>query len=367
MSSGLRVHLYELMLGLALLLGAQSAGAQPPPDYELNPRQAATKVKLLRALDGIKLADNLTYSFDEYREGQASLRRDRGYPEILSDRPVHPTEEELLARSEMILMRLGYRKGVDFELEQMVSGPEHWNGVWSPTRPDMGGQVIRFRRPADRGFYDREAYFQFEWNLPLDELTSLTVPGVYPQKNRVTFTKVVTKEEAARLASAALVRFEAKHHAFWARNDTSPATILKGISAEWASLGMLRDYERPQEADGIVWLAPLLADRSSEVPVYRVQSAMQLSFVRADTGEVIIAAYGPWSSPPSLSQQFFTMGLEAPRLSEFLVASTLGFWVLAPVLMLRAWRKRVRPKPLGVNDTPAAPDPPRATRPGTLT
>lgn len=363
---GARLLVVIVAMGLTLVAGAQMLPISL--DVRLSARDAATKAKVDRALEGISAAGDLAFTFSEFREGQVTAASQTGGSYVLlPSRPLHPTLEELLQRTERILTRLGYRKGVDFELEVTRSLPDDFSDDWRVQRPSTGGQLIRYRRPAFRGFFDTHEVFQFEWDLSTDSLVYLSVPGPYPVQNRVMVANALSAEQAAQLASEVVGRYQRQNRAFWSREDASPARLLQHVRAQWTSERQLTQLSMPLEISMLAGRVIPAIDQGIIVPAYSFSLSGLPVYVRADTREVIMPFFGSWSSPPSLSQQFYEMGMVAPRFSEFLVASTLGFWVLAPVLMLRAWRKRVRPKSLAVNDTPAAPDPPRATRPGTLT
>jgi hypothetical protein len=328
-------------LWLAVLAGvAMAAGAQiSPGPGDLSPRDAATKAKVLKALEGVRFADDLAFFFDRSRAERVTVRSRRGGSNLLVEVcPMKPTEAEVLARSERILTRLGYRKGIDFEHEFSSALPDAWSPEWTKTRPEVGGQLIRFRRPADRGFYDENETFQLEWDLQGDQLVALSVPGLYMPMKRVAFSQVLTVQDAAGRASRLFEQYQRQNRAFWMREDASPATLLKNVEAKWMSASMLSEFARPRD------LSRVPAPRTMEVPVYRFRHSGQMVFVRADTGDAVLPYFGAWSSPAPLGQQWMRLGLTAPRLSEFLAASAAGFWILGPLLLIRTWRKRQQGK-----------------------
>lgn len=328
------------LLVLALVAGAQIPLTTNERDQELSPRSLAYRAKILAALDGIKICPNAKLYEDPSGKGKISISARVRSLMVVTERPAQPTEAEVIARSELILTRLGRRKGVDFEFVRASSLPD--TEEWDPylgISPTVGGQLVEFRRPAYRGFFDRDQEYIFEYNLVDDTLVRLEVPAYPEDLPRAKFAKVITAEEAAALASKVANEYQSRTRAVWARFDSSPAVLLKEVEPQWRRKEDTEDPDRrPSPHMNLSSWNQELGEREMLVPTYAFPFLRTTLVVRADTSEARLLFSDrrgelPWSS------QLQGIGRKAPRLSEFFVLSTAAFWALILVFLVRAFSR----------------------------
>lgn len=342
MNGGARGVTCAGLLVLALVAGAQIPLTTNERDQELSPRSLAYRAKILAALDGIKICPNAKLYEDPSGKGKISISARVRSRMVVTERPAQPTESEVIARSELILTRLGRRKGVDFEFVRASSLPD--TEEWDPylgISPTVGGQLVEFRRPAYRGFFDRDQKYIFEYNLVDDTLVRLEVPHELGSPVRTQFAKAMTVEEAATVAAKAMNRFQRETRAFWLWVDLTPAMMLEQQEAVWVPYGIMDEPYYPFDRGPERFFERISSsDRDVLIPAYTFIAAEVRITVRADTGEVRIPSYAA-EGGGLIQSQMREIGRRAPQLSEFLVLSSVAFWILAPITFFRA-RDRAR-------------------------
>jgi hypothetical protein len=335
-----------LLVAGAALAGAQISLAPGASSDQVSPADAAAKTKVLKGLEGVKWNPEIQLYTTGSRGGGVLLFAGPGRNQAeITERPAHPTEAELIARSERILARLGYRKGIDFDFEWARSwrDPEESRDLGPTLR--VGGERIQFRRPAFRGFFDLDQTYVFEYDLVADELVSLSLPPELGTPSRVSLTKAITVEEAAARAATAIAEYQRETRAFWARQADSPSALLKSVDPVWQRQGVLDDPHFRPGGVGLPSIEPIPnAERDILIPTYSFRFGDSSVTVRADTGEVRIPYYGG-GGMISILGQMNVIGREAPQLSEFLVVSSLAFWILAPLTLAKVLSQRRASRP----------------------